>query len=96
MWVPPGWRHWTEDEQTLRSLPNWMHEGSKCIHVSYGAVQVVKMNRGEFCSVAEMLVQEGSDLSKSLPGLGHAIVKLVLGMGHSFEDFKLGFYAGFA
>jgi hypothetical protein len=30
--------------------------------------------------MAEMLVQESGDLSEGLLGLGHAIVKLVLGM----------------
>src|SRR3978361_35587 len=46
--------------------------------------------------MAEMLVQESGDLSEGLLGLRHAIVKLVLGMGHSFEDFELCIYASFA
>ena len=47
-------------------------------------------------SVAEMLIQECSDLSEGFPGLGHAIVELVLGVRHSFEDFELGLYARLA
>jgi len=32
-------------------------------------------------SVAEMLIKESGDFSEGLPGLGHAIVKSVLGAG---------------
>src|ERR1700739_2369746 len=85
-------------ERLMRYRVTHSIEASMCFaeRPKPGWVQPLYSRAAHNDSTSEMLVQERGDLSEGLFGLWHAIIELVLGVRHSFEDFELGVYAGFA